>query len=363
MDVLTAVVLVGGEGTRLRPLTLDMPKPMVPVLNRPFLEHFLLRLREHGVQRAILASGYLPDAIREYFGDGSEFGMRIDYVVEDSPLGTAGAVKNAARDVTSTFLVLNGDVMMDLDITALLKQHRDTNAEATLSLYKVEDPSRYGVVPLDAQGRVLQFIEKPPGPDFPTHYINSGCYALEPSVLDIIPDGQFSMFEREAFPQLLERKAPLYGFQWEGYWRDMGTVQSYVELHHDILEDRVASAYRRTGISMTMGDDCQINATAQLIGPIVMGRGCRVGAGARIIGPTVLGDGCDIGDGAVVESSILWSGAKVSAGATMRGSVAARNVSLEEGAIVDESCVLATGMSVTAKQHVTAGTVLQAAVA
>ena len=358
MDNLTAVVLVGGLGTRLRPLTVDLPKPMIPVLNRPFLEHLITSLKTHGVKRVILASGYQPDVIEDYFGGGLDLGLEISYAVEDSPLGTSGAVKAAAGDISNTFLVLNGDVVMDLDITRFLERHKATSASATIALYRVDDPSHYGVVPLDDNGRVKQFIEKPPGPQFPSHFINSGCYALEPSVLDFISDGEFAMFERDTFPGLLNASMPVYGFPWEGYWRDIGTVQSYTELNQDIMENRIASPFWRLSTKTSVGGNSSIHPTAELTGPVLIGERCIVGAGTRIIGPTIVGDDCFIGPRSEISKSIMWRGARVGMGADVQGSVIGMNVSIGDGAHLEVGCVLATDVKISDGDRLQTGTVV-----
>ncbi|MQG20626.1 MAG: NDP-sugar synthase [SAR202 cluster bacterium] len=358
MESLTAVVLVGGLGTRLRPLTSGLPKPMIPVLNRPFLEHLITKLKTHGVKRVILASGYQPDVIEDYFGGGLDLGVEISYAVEDSPLGTSGAVKASAGDIPGTFLVLNGDVVMDLDVTEFLERHKATSASATIALYRVDDPSPYGVVPLDDDGRVQQFIEKPTGPKFPSHFINSGCYALEPSVLDFISEGEFTMFERDTFPALLSASLPVYGFPWDGYWRDIGTVSSYTELNRDILENRISSPFWRVPTTIAVGDDSLIHPTAELTGPVLIGDRCIVGAGTRIIGPTILGDDCSIGARSEIRKSIIWRGTRVGMGVDVQGSVVGMNVSIGDGAHLEDGCVLATDVKISDGHSLQTGTVI-----
>lgn len=217
------VILVGGEGTRMRPLTCNTAKAMLPVLNQPFLGHMIRYLREGGINDIIFALCYLPDNIKRYFGDGSQFGVKLTYVVEESPLGTAGGVKNAAAYLDDLFFVFNGDIVTDIDLRAMLSFHRRRKAKATIALTPVEDPSHYGVVETNAQGRVKRFIEKPPREEATTNMINAGIYILDPQVLNDVPPRTFFMFERHLFPLLLEKGVPIYGFPCDAYWIDMGT--------------------------------------------------------------------------------------------------------------------------------------------
>ncbi|MBE0480396.1 MAG: NDP-sugar synthase, partial [Dehalococcoidia bacterium] len=230
-----AVILVGGEGLRLRPLTCNLPKPMVPVANKPFLEHTIDNLKKHGVDEVILAMGYLPDRIRQYFGDGSTLNIRLIYSVEDTPLGTGGAVKNAERFLDDTFIVLNGDIYSDLNLTDMVRLHLRRKAKATIALTPVEDPTAYGVVEIDSTSRVKAFIEKPSRESVTSHLINAGTYVLEPELLDMIPAGVHSMVERGLFPDLVKQGAPFLGYPSDAYWIDIGTPQDYIRLHRDLL--------------------------------------------------------------------------------------------------------------------------------
>ena len=234
MGGLTAVVLAGGEGTRLRPLTNDLPKPVLPVANRPFFEYMLDHLRSAGVTRVIMALGYRAEQLIESFGDGSAYGLLIDYVVEDKPLGTSGAVRALLPELKETFLVLNGDCVTEVNIAAMVEQHVERREYATLAIHTVDDPSRYGVIVLDGIGYVSRFIEKPPGPRFPANTVNSGVYVLEPEVFNYIGDG-FSMFEKDLFPAVLISGVEIGSFPWDGYFIDMGTPDSFLQLNRDVL--------------------------------------------------------------------------------------------------------------------------------
>jgi mannose-1-phosphate guanylyltransferase len=257
-----AVVLVGGEGTRLRPLTYETPKSMLPVMNRPFLEHQVDHLRRHGVDRIVLACGYRPDAIRAHFGDA------LEYAVEPEPLGTGGAIAFAARAIGETFVVANGDVLTDLDLTALVAFHRERRARMTIALHPVDDPSRYGVVVTDAEGAVTAFVEKPAPGTIAANTINAGTYVVEPDVLDLIPEGRAVSVEYEVFPELVGDG--LYAHSFTGYWRDIGTPASYLDANVERLAEDGAvdpTATVETGARVTAS---------------VVGAGCRVGAGARV---------------------------------------------------------------------------------
>ena len=242
MGKMTAVVLVGGPGTRLRPLTDDRPKSLVPVMNRPVMEHTIAYLKRFGIEDIVLTLSYLPDSIMQVFGDGSRYGARLVYCLEKEPLGTAGAVKNAEKYIDSTFVVLNGDIFTDLDLADMMTFHREQGATATISLSWVEDPSAFGVVETD-NGRVKRFIEKPPRAEATSHWINAGIYVLEPSVLGHIPDGQHYMFEKGLFPRILELGLPVYGYPYRGYWLDMGTPEKYFGVNMDMLSSRLKSPF------------------------------------------------------------------------------------------------------------------------
>jgi len=257
-----AVVLVGGEGTRLRPLTYETPKAMLPVMNRPFLEHQVEHLRKHGADRIVLACGYRPDAIRAHFGDA------LEYVVEPEPLGTAGAIAHAARGFSETFVVANGDVLTDLDVTALVAFHRERGARMTIALHPVDDPSRYGVVVTDSEGAVTAFVEKPAPGTIAANTINAGTYVVEPDVLELIPEGRAVSVEYEVFPALVG--AGLYARSFTGYWRDIGTPASYLDANVERLPEGGA-----------IDPSATVDAGASVTGSVV-GAGCRVEAGARV---------------------------------------------------------------------------------
>jgi len=317
---LKAIILVGGEGTRLRPLTYDIPKAMVPVLNRPFLEHIIAYLKKYGVKDIILALSYLPGSIQDYFGEGSNLGVQLTYSVESSPLGTAGAVKNAEQYLDSTFVVLNGDVFTDLDIADMLAFHRHKGAKATIALTWVDNPCAFGVVETDSDGRVRRFIEKPSPDRVTTNWINAGIYILEPEVLEHVPAGSHYMFEKGLFPVLLELGDPVYGYPFSGYWLDMGTLEKYLRLNCDLLLSKAKSALI-SGLSsneVCCDKETIIHPSAKITGPVIIASRCRIGQRVNIKGPVVIGVDCCIGEDASLERAVLWRGVNIDAGAVLK---------------------------------------------
>ncbi len=319
-----AIVLVGGEGTRLRPLTNDVPKPALTLVDRPFLAYMIEWLAAHGVTEAVLACGFLPDVLREALGDGEHAGVRLTYVTEPERRGTAGAIRFAADALGDAlddrFLALNGDVLTDLDLTALIAAHREREARATIALYPVEDSAAYGLVGVDPQGRVTEFVEKT-GEAVPGE-INAGAYFLERSVLELIPPGREVSIEREVFPRLIGDG--LAALRLDGYWMDIGTPERYLQASWDILEGRVATRVRPTAPGLLIGAGAEIDAGATVGPRAVVAPGCRVAAGA-VVSDSVLLDGCGIGEGARVSGSVLAPGATVEAGARVDGAIVGRD--------------------------------------
>ena len=307
-----AVVLVGGFGTRLRPLTSTIPKQMLPIVDRPMIECVLSSLAQHGVDDAILSLGYRPDAFIAAYPDDLCAGVRLHYAVESEPLDTAGAVRFAAQEggVDSTFLVVNGDVLTDLDVTALWDVHRDRGAEGTIALTPVEEPSRYGVVPTDERGRVEAFIEKPPPDEATSKWINAGTYVLEPSVLERIPSGRKVSIERETFPAMVD-EGSLFAVQSDAYWVDAGTPATYLEAQLDLIDGVRGTVVR--AISST----ADVNPEAFVEHSVVMD-GASVGANARVSDSTLL-PGAVVEAGALVDRSIVGPRAVVGAGARLDG--------------------------------------------
>jgi mannose-1-phosphate guanylyltransferase len=345
---LQAVVLVGGEGTRLRPLTLETPKPMVPIMNVPFLERTLRRLKEAGIDDVILPAGYLPDAITSYFGDGSGLGLRLRYVIEETPLGTAGALKNIEALIDGPFFVLNGDVLTSLDLRAMMADHRRTKGVATLHLIRVDDPSAFGVVVHDPDGRIRGFVEKPKREEAASNDVNAGTYLLEREVLAAIPAGRPVSIERETFPALIAAGRPMYAYTTDDYWIDLGRPEAYLGAHRHIFDDAMPMGMARGN----SGPGLDGVPAAALRAPVFVGRGCRIAEDA-VVGPyTVLGDDCEIGAGAVVADSLLWDRVVVEAGARLDGSIVASRARIGRGARVAAGSVIGHGVAVAADSEV-----------
>ncbi len=329
-----AVILVGGEATRLRPLTCDTAKIMIPVLNRPFFEHLVDYLKKHNILDIILAVGKSPVQIRDHFGDGTRLGIRLMYSIENLPLGTAGAVKNAERFLDDSFIVLNGDIFTDIDLGRIIGLHRENKAMASLALTPVEDPTIYGVVETDSESRVRRFIEKPSRDKVTTNMINAGIYVLEPDILSYIAPSTFSMFERDVFPPLLEKGQVVYGYRFQDYWIDIGTPGKYLKLHHDLLRRDVGSK----GIKFE--GESFVHSSARIEGPALIGEGCFIDRNCIVRGPAVLGARCRIEEGAVVEGAVLWQDCQVSKGARLRNCLVACRCRVGEESEIPDDCVL-----------------------
>ena len=334
-----AVILVGGKATRLLPLTVNTPKAIIPVLNTPFLEHVIRYLGRHQIRDIILAQGHLAQPIEGYLGNGSQFGVKLSYVVEDTPRGTAGAVKNAESylDLDETFLVLNGDIFTDLDITAMIDFHRERKAKATIALAPVDDPTAYGLIETDAEGRVTRFLEKPGWSEVTTNMINAGTYVLEPDVLAQIPPQMAVSIERETFQQLLAQEEPMYAYSSSAYWIDMGTPEKYLQLHRDLLSGKCRQYALAPGKEVLIGEHSDIHPTAQIKGPAVIGANCSIGRQVKLIGPVVIGAGCTILEDSVIENSIIWRNARLGPRVNLKNSILADNCCLNTGSICEES--------------------------
>jgi mannose-1-phosphate guanylyltransferase len=332
-----ALVLAGGEGTRLRPLTLTTPKPVLPLAGRPFLTFMLDWLQRHGVEEAILSLGFLSDSVHAVLGD-IQSGMRLRYVVEDEPRGTAGPVRLAADEgyLADRFLVLNGDVLTDMDLTAEIAQHERTGAAGTLALIEVDDVASYGVVPTNDAAEVLEFREKSPGPA-PTNRINAGAYVLERSVVDLIPAGRAVSFEREVFPQMVGNG--LYGWPADGYWIDIGTPERYLEATWDLLAGRVESTLPERDETGSLVYEGSLTGGAHIGPQAVLGPHCSVGPDAAIE-RSVLHERVVVGTDAVVRESIIGAGARIGNGARMQDAV------IGAGAVVEDGTTLEPGAKI-----------------
>lgn len=343
-----AVILAGGEGTRLRPLTLTLPKPVVPVVDRPFLRHQLDLLASVGVREIVFSVAYRPERIQSVFGDGSPFGVRIHYAVEETPLGTGGAVKNALPFLDETTIVLNGDVLTDADLPAVVARHHATHASATLVLTPVPNPAAYGLVETDREGRVTRFLEKPDPAQITTDTINAGIYVLDTRVLELIPPGVNHSIERAFYPALLARGDRVTGFVHRGYWIDIGTPEKYLQVHRDILGGAFAVALsgRREG-GGTIAPTAQVDPGARLVAPFFIGPGCRIEAQAEVgPGASLVGD-VTVAEGARVWDSVLWTGAAVGAHARVEGALVGPGARIGRNAVVRPGAVLGEGSVVS----------------
>ncbi|MEJ5928383.1 NDP-sugar synthase [Corynebacterium sp. H128] len=334
-----AVILVGGKGTRLRPLTLSTPKPMLPTAGVPFLTHLLARIKAAGITHVVMGTSYKAEVFEEYFGDGSEMGLEIEYVVEEQALGTGGGIRNVYDKLRhETVMVFNGDVLGGTDLTKVLETHETKNADLTMHLVRVADPRAFGCVPTDAEGRVSEFLEKTEDP--PTNQINAGIYVFRRELIETIPAGRPVSVERETFPRLLEDGRRVYGYVDQSYWRDMGTPDDFVRGSSDIVRGIAPSPILdgRTGESL-VDETAGVNDGAWLLGGTVIGRGSEIGAGARL-DATVVFDGVTIEPGAVIENSIIGSGVHIGANARISDCV------IGNGAKIGARCELKGGMRV-----------------
>lgn len=335
------LILAGGKGTRLRPLTINTPKPVVPVANSPFLLYQIDLMRSGGIEEIILSLSYQPRKIEDLLKDGSDYGVWIRYAVEGTPLGTGGAFKNAEEQIDSTTVVFNGDVLTSIDLSAVIARHREKGAVATLVLTPVENPSAYGLVETSADGWVQRFVEKP-GPDEITcNTINAGIYVLEPSVLNYMPKGEPYSFERGLFPTLLEHKEPVLSFVMDSYWIDIGTPRKYLEVHQDILAKKFASPR----VSPSALDRAALAAGAMVDEKSIIDQDVTIRNGVRIEN-SVIGRNCKIDEGAQIIDSVVWSGNTIDADARVTGSIVGkgcyigRSATLRDGVVLGDKTVV-----------------------
>ncbi|MGI8713593.1 MAG: sugar phosphate nucleotidyltransferase [Solirubrobacteraceae bacterium] len=346
-----ALILAGGEGTRLRPLTSTVPKPVVPLVGRPLIVYMLEWLRGHGVDDAILSCGFMADGVRAVLGDGAALGMRLRYVEEPEPLGTGGALKFAEELLEERFFMLNGDVLTDIDLTAQLAQHEQTGARATLALIGVEDPSAYGLVRRHPDGSVKQFLEKPSAEQIDTNLINAGAYILQRDVLaGMAPAGTRISIERDVFPALVGDG--LYGYEASGYWLDIGTPQRYLQATYEILEGAVET---EVGRQLAAAGGVLGAGTPGVRAPALIGAGCEIAADAIVGARVVLGRGVRVGAGARIVDSVVLDGAQIGAGCVISSSIVAADAHLGDNCHLDGEVVLGAGVRVGAGNKLLAG--------
>jgi len=338
-----AVMMAGGSGTRLRPLTSDLPKPMVPILNRPIAEHIINLLKRHQITEVIATLHYLPDVLRDYFLDGSDFGVQMTYAVEeDQPLGTAGCVKNIAELLDETFLVISGDSITDFDLKAAIEFHKQKKSKATLILTRVPNPIEFGVVITDEENRIRRFLEKPSSSEIFSDTVNTGTYILEPEVLEYLPENTECDFSKDLFPLLLSKDEPMYGYIAQGYWCDVGHLDACRQAQYDGLHGLVKLdfPYKEVSPGLWVGQNTHIDSSAEIEAPAIIGDNCRIGAKVQIEAGTVIGDNVTIGAYANLKRPIVWNGAIIGDEAHLSACIIARGTRVDRRAQVLEGAVV-----------------------
>jgi mannose-1-phosphate guanylyltransferase / phosphomannomutase len=343
-----AVVMAGGEGSRLRPLTSSMPKPLVPVAGRPIMEHILLHLRRHQLRDVVATVQYMGASIRNYFGDGSDQGVALSYSVEDSPLGTAGSVMLARQQLNETFVVISGDSLTDIDLGAAARFHRERKAIATIVLKPVPNPLEYGVVVVDEGGAVQRFIEKPSWGEVISDLANTGMYILDPAVFDFFRQGEVTDWSGDVFPKLLKEGEHVFGWIADGYWEDVGSHSAYIKANFDCLEGRVKVQLpgERVGDSTWIHPDAEVFPGARIDGPALIGAGAKVRGGAWINGPAVIGSYTTIDSGVKLSNSIVWDHSYIGLNSRLRGAVVCRGVTVKNGCLLEEGTVIGSDVTI-----------------
>ena len=372
-----AVVMAGGEGTRLRPMTASQPKPMLPVVNKPIMEHVLRLLRRHGFDETVVTVQFLASMVRNYFGDGEDFGMSLQYATEETPLGTAGSVKNAEDALRDEpILVISGDALTDIDLSELVKFHKDNGALVTVGLTRVPDPLEFGIIIVDDDGRIQRFLEKPTWGQVFSDTVNTGIYVMEPEVLAEVPAGEVVDWSHDVFPRLLERGAPLYGWIADGYWEDVGALESYLKAQADVLAGRVSAEIDGFEVSpgVWVAEGAEVDPDAVLTGPLAIGDYAKIEAGAQLREFTVIGSNVVVKEGAFLHRAVVHNNVYVGIGTTLRGCVIGKNTDvmraarIEESAVVGDECViepeayLSAGVKVYPFKTIEAGAVVNASV-
>jgi len=337
-----AVVMAGGEGTRLRPLTSTQQKAMAPLANRPMMEHIVRLLKKHGFDEIVVTVAFMANSVRTYFGDGSEFGVRMVYATEESPLGTAGSVANARAELTEPFLVISGDVVTDIDLSAVVATHDRTGAMVTIGLKAVENPLEFGIVITREDGSIERFLEKPTWGQVFSDTINTGIYVLDPKIFDHVPEGERVDFSEQVFPALLAAGKPLYGHVAEGYWEDVGTLEAYSRAHFDVLEGRVDVDIPgfRMGEGVWLGEGAEVDPEARVDGSVLIGDYCRIEAGAHLAEYSVLGSNVRVGANCYIQRSVVHDNVYLGPAVRLRGAIVGRSSDLRRGARCEEGVVL-----------------------
>ena len=371
-----AVVMAGGEGSRLRPLTVTRPKPMVPIVGRPVMEHILNLLKVHGVEDVVVTVQYMASAIEDYFGDGGQLGMRITYSREESPLGTAGSVKNAEEHLTEPFLVISGDALTDFNLTEIITSHREKKALATLTLAHVANPLEYGVIITDESGHIRQFLEKPSWGEVFSDTINTGIYVLDPVIFSYFEKDKPYDFSQELFPKMLAKGDPIYGYVADGYWCDVGNLAEYMKANADVLQGRVNIDI--TGADLGGGvwaeDGVEVAPDAQVFGPVFLGHDCKVKSGVIIHGPSSVGHYTIVDDRAQIDRSVVWNNSYIGERAELRGALVGTSTSIKskavmfEGAVIgdhsviDENAIIQPGVKIWPSKEIETGAVVTSSI-
>jgi mannose-1-phosphate guanylyltransferase / phosphomannomutase len=355
--IVKAVIMAGGEGTRLRPQTSNLPKPMLPLVGRPMMEHIVSLLRRHGITDIVVTVAFLPNAIRSYFGNGSELGVRMVYATEETPLGTAGSVRNARDELTERFLVISGDVLTDINLTSMIEFHEKNGALATLALCAVENPLEFGIVITREDGSIERFLEKPGWGQVFSDTINTGIYVLEPEIFDVIPEGRAVDFSSEVFPTVLEAGAPLFGYVADGYWEDVGTTAAYLKAHEDILNGRVEvdiSGFElKPGVFLGKGSS--VDPSARLDAPAFIGENCTIDEDAVIGAYTTVGANTRVAERAELRYSVVGENSYIGQAARVEGSVLGRSCDLRRGARCEPGSVVGEGCLIGANAELRGG--------
>lgn len=344
-----AMILAAGVGSRLDPLTRSVPKPMAPIVNKPVMEHIVHLLAKHGFDEVICNTHHLAAHIEDYFAKtpAAELGAQVSFNREAKLMGTAGGLKRVAQERdffndSGTFLVSGGDDLTSLDLTAMLRQHRDSGALATIALTRVDDPSQFGVVVLNDDNSIERFVEKPAPGTEPSNLVNTGVYLFEPAVFDLIPAEQFYDFGKELFPLLLEKGAPFYGFESDDYWRDVGNLREYRDCHDDFFTGDIALniGLKANADGNFIGDGCSIDTSAKLEAPVVIGANTQIGANAVVSKMSVIGENCVVGANATIVHSILWDGAKIGDNTHLERSIVGYNAEISSSAGVFDAVIV-----------------------
>lgn len=337
-----AVVMAGGEGSRLRPLTINRPKPMVPIVDRQVMAHIIELLKSHGITEVVVTVQYLANVIQDHFGDGAAHGVHIDYSLEEHPLGTAGSVKNAENLLKEPFLVISGDALTDFNLSQIIDFHTEHHALATITLARVPNPLEYGVIIVDEETRVTQFLEKPSWGEVFSDTVNTGIYVLDPEVFKYIPKGKITDWSKDVFPQMLRKNDALHGYVTDGYWTDVGTIEEYMRANRDYMLGRVnlPRVGHSEGNDLWLEGDAEIAPDAQFIGPVFLGHGVKIKSGVIVHGPTAIRDYAVIDSRATIDRSIIWRNSYIGERAELRGAIVMRQCNIKSRAVLFEGVVV-----------------------